>query len=159
MKMRRVFLLLGFVLIMMFDLEAMPLAVMQVGQTESCCFNFFPGKIPSNKILKVTKTGSHCTQQGFIVTTPLNLQKPLVVNGLHSRSVVIHSYTCKAENMTSLVNLILGFTLISALYSNAQPFSLHAVPCCFRFFKGKIPPERILKVEKTNSHCTMHGFM
>ncbi|KAI5617219.1 hypothetical protein C0J50_23164 [Silurus asotus] len=184
--MSRVFLVLGFILIMALYSEAKPESI----EAEGCCFKFFESKIPPSSIKEVKKTGSHCPQQGFIcrcrttyrllfqvfhrkntsssspegeadrhALSTARLRRLLVVNGLHSRSFVIHSYTCNAENMTSRVNLILGFTLISALYSNAQPFSLYAVPCCFRFFKGKIPAERILKVEKTNSHCTMHGFM
>ncbi|KAG7329508.1 hypothetical protein KOW79_007682 [Hemibagrus wyckioides] len=64
MKMSRVFLVLGFIMIMALYTEAKPIA------SEICCFNFFTGKIPVQNILDVKKTGSHCPQQGFIVTTP-----------------------------------------------------------------------------------------
>ncbi|MCI4380392.1 hypothetical protein PGIGA_G00239380 [Pangasianodon gigas] len=68
MKMSRVFLVLGFVLIMALYLEAQPLA--SSSSPEDCCFNFFKGKIPPQNILEVKKTGPHCSQQGLIVTTP-----------------------------------------------------------------------------------------
>ncbi|XP_053091200.1 C-C motif chemokine 14-like [Pangasianodon hypophthalmus] len=67
MKMSRVYLVLGFVLIMELYSDAMPLSL---NQPASCCFNFFNGKIPSDKILEVQKTDSRCSQQGFVVTTP-----------------------------------------------------------------------------------------
>ncbi|KAB5571654.1 hypothetical protein PHYPO_G00227530 [Pangasianodon hypophthalmus] len=70
MKMSRVVLVLGFVLIMALYLEAQPGALDHIAQPEGCCFNFFTGSIPPDKIQKVKKTGSHCYQQGFIVTTP-----------------------------------------------------------------------------------------
>ncbi|KAB5571653.1 hypothetical protein PHYPO_G00227520 [Pangasianodon hypophthalmus] len=68
MKMSRVFLFLGFVLIMALYSDASPLA--SLTQPEDCCFSFFKGKIPPQNIQEVKKTGSHCSQQGFIVTTP-----------------------------------------------------------------------------------------
>ncbi|XP_017330184.1 regakine-1 [Ictalurus punctatus] len=68
MKMSRVFLVLGFVLIMALYSDAIPYGVDVV--PEGCCFNFFTGKIPPQNILNVKKTGSRCPKQGFIVTTP-----------------------------------------------------------------------------------------
>ncbi|XP_058253905.1 C-C motif chemokine 13-like [Hemibagrus wyckioides] len=65
MKMSRVFLVLGFVLIMALYSDAQPFAL----PSEDCCFNFYTGKIPAKNILNVKKTGSHCPQQGFVVTT------------------------------------------------------------------------------------------
>ncbi|XP_060782744.1 C-C motif chemokine 14-like [Neoarius graeffei] len=67
MKMNRVVLVLGFVLIMGLYSDAQS---ERSKQTIECCFEFFTGKIPPEKILKVTKTDSRCPQQGFIVTTP-----------------------------------------------------------------------------------------
>ncbi|KAK2838349.1 hypothetical protein Q7C36_013163 [Tachysurus vachellii] len=64
--MNRVFLVLGFVLIMALYSDASPIAP----NVEDCCFSFFPGSIPSKNILNVKKTGSNCPQQGFIITTP-----------------------------------------------------------------------------------------
>ncbi|XP_053487892.1 C-C motif chemokine 5 [Ictalurus furcatus] len=64
--MSRLFLVLGFVLIMALYSDATPLAP----NPEDCCFNFFTGKIPPKNILEVKRTGSHCSLQGFIVTTP-----------------------------------------------------------------------------------------
>ncbi|MCJ8734498.1 hypothetical protein PDJAM_G00236000 [Pangasius djambal] len=66
--MSRGFLVLGFVLIMALYSDAQPLA--SLSSPEDCCFSFFKGKIPPQNILEVKKTGPHCTQQGFIVTTP-----------------------------------------------------------------------------------------
>ncbi|KAK3536033.1 hypothetical protein QTP70_025516 [Hemibagrus guttatus] len=66
MKMSRVFLVLGFIMIMALYTDAETQAM----QYEDCCFSFFTGSIPAEKILNVKKTGSHCPQQGFIVTTP-----------------------------------------------------------------------------------------
>ncbi|KAK3536035.1 hypothetical protein QTP70_025514 [Hemibagrus guttatus] len=66
MKMSRVFLVLGLVLIMEFYSDAQP----EAPNPEDCCFKFFTGSIPAKNIQNVKKTGSHCPQQGFIVTTP-----------------------------------------------------------------------------------------
>ncbi|XP_027023710.2 uncharacterized protein LOC113656595 isoform X2 [Tachysurus fulvidraco] len=67
--MNRVFLVLGFVLIMALFSDAQE-AIKVIGEVEPCCFNFFDGKIPPKNILQVKQTGSHCPQQGCIVTTP-----------------------------------------------------------------------------------------
>ncbi|KAF7707730.1 regakine-1-like [Silurus meridionalis] len=63
--MSRVFLVLGFILIMALYSEAKPESI----EAEGCCFKFFESKIPPSSIKEVKKTGSHCPQQGFIVTT------------------------------------------------------------------------------------------
>ncbi|XP_060784453.1 C-C motif chemokine 14-like [Neoarius graeffei] len=70
MKMSRVFLVLGFVLIMGIYSDAQPESVKHLAEPTDCCFEFFTGNIPPKKILKFKKTDSRCTQQGFIVTTP-----------------------------------------------------------------------------------------
>ncbi|XP_047658523.1 C-C motif chemokine 18-like isoform X2 [Tachysurus fulvidraco] len=64
--MNRVFLVLGFVLIMALYSDANSMGP----NPEDCCFTFFNGNIPSKNILNVKKTGSHCPEQGFIITTP-----------------------------------------------------------------------------------------
>ncbi|XP_053361619.1 uncharacterized protein LOC128531623 isoform X3 [Clarias gariepinus] len=66
MKMNRVFLVLGFVLIIALYLDAQPQAV----HPEDCCFKFFDGKIPSQNILETKKTSSNCAQEGYIVKIP-----------------------------------------------------------------------------------------
>nr|ABA54969.1 CC chemokine SCYA122 [Ictalurus punctatus] len=66
MKMSRVFLVLGFVLIMALYSDAK----LPDPHPVSCCFDFFTGKIPRPNILNVKKTDAQCEQQGFIVTTP-----------------------------------------------------------------------------------------
>ncbi|XP_053486293.1 C-C motif chemokine 14-like [Ictalurus furcatus] len=66
MKMNRVVLVLGFVLIMALDSDAKPDAV---APPKDCCFKFFPGKILPQTILEVKKIDSRCPQQGFVVTT------------------------------------------------------------------------------------------
>ncbi|KAG7329509.1 hypothetical protein KOW79_007683 [Hemibagrus wyckioides] len=66
MKMSRVFLVLGFVMIMALYSEAKP----QVDiSSSSCCSSFFPGKIPPKIIVKVEKTNQRCVKRGFMVTT------------------------------------------------------------------------------------------
>ncbi|XP_026802447.1 C-C motif chemokine 13-like [Pangasianodon hypophthalmus] len=67
MKMSRVYLVLGFVLIMALYSDAMPEAV---AQPTGCCFKFFSGKIPPQSIRQVKMIDSRCPQKGFIVTTP-----------------------------------------------------------------------------------------
>ncbi|KAK3536031.1 hypothetical protein QTP70_025518 [Hemibagrus guttatus] len=65
-----------------------------------------------------------------------------------------------AENMKmSRVFLVLGFIMIMALYSDAQPFGPQYESCCFSFFTGKIPPKTILNVKKTGSNCSHKGFI
>ncbi|XP_060783082.1 C-C motif chemokine 17-like [Neoarius graeffei] len=59
----------------------------------------------------------------------------------------------------SRVCLVLGFILIMALYSDAMPHSLNSIQCCFKYFKGRIPPEKIKMVEKISSKCAAHGFI
>ncbi|KAF4094241.1 hypothetical protein AMELA_G00011010 [Ameiurus melas] len=66
MKISHVFLVLGFVLIMAIYSDAMPLSL----NPASCCFKFYNGKIPSDKILRAKRTDSRCSKQGVIVTTP-----------------------------------------------------------------------------------------
>ncbi|GAA6075805.1 regakine-1-like [Tachysurus ichikawai] len=66
--MNRVFLVLGFVLIMALYSDAQE-AMKVIGEVEPCCFVFFLGRIPPKHILQVNRTGSHCPQQGFIVAT------------------------------------------------------------------------------------------
>ncbi|XP_060783094.1 regakine-1-like [Neoarius graeffei] len=70
MKMGHVFLVLGLILNLALYSDAQLEALQPISQSESCCFKFFTGRIPPKKIQKVKKTGSHCPQQGFIVTTP-----------------------------------------------------------------------------------------
>ncbi|XP_060783093.1 C-C motif chemokine 4 homolog [Neoarius graeffei] len=57
------------------------------------------------------------------------------------------------------VFLVLGFVLIMALYSDAQPKAVAPTECCFEFFTGKIPPQYILEVKKTDSQCPQKGFI
>ncbi|KAG7319153.1 hypothetical protein KOW79_017627 [Hemibagrus wyckioides] len=64
--MSRVFLVLGFVMILMLYSDAQPI----VPNSEDCCFSFFLGSIPPRHILSVKKTSPYCPQQGFIITTP-----------------------------------------------------------------------------------------
>ncbi|XP_060798043.1 C-C motif chemokine 14-like [Neoarius graeffei] len=59
----------------------------------------------------------------------------------------------------SCVFLLLGLILIMALCSDANLPEHHSVSCCFKFFRGKIPPQNIVKVKKTDSPCTMSGFI
>ncbi|MCJ8734495.1 hypothetical protein PDJAM_G00235960 [Pangasius djambal] len=55
--------------------------------------------------------------------------------------------------------LVLGFVLIMALYSDAGPPDPYPVSCCFKFFTGKIPPQNVQQVKKTDSHCAEQGFI
>ncbi|XP_060783085.1 C-C motif chemokine 17-like [Neoarius graeffei] len=57
------------------------------------------------------------------------------------------------------VVLVLGFVLIMGLYSDATEGSQCPKECCFEFFTGKIPPQDILKVIKTDSRCPQQGFI
>ncbi|XP_060783090.1 C-C motif chemokine 14-like [Neoarius graeffei] len=57
------------------------------------------------------------------------------------------------------VVLVLGFVLIMGLYSDAVEASQDPKECCFEFFTGKIPPEKILKVKKTDPRCPQQGFI
>ncbi|MCI4380393.1 hypothetical protein PGIGA_G00239390 [Pangasianodon gigas] len=59
----------------------------------------------------------------------------------------------------SCVFFFLGFVIIMALSSDARPQSLDFGQCCFKFFHGKIPPQQVLKVENTDSHCPQQGFI
>ncbi|KAF5886045.1 C-C motif chemokine 13-like [Clarias magur] len=60
----------------------------------------------------------------------------------------------------SRVYLVLGFVIIMALHSDALPDSItHPEPCCFSFFNGKIPPQNILEVKKTDTQCPQQGFI
>ncbi|KAM9470611.1 C-C motif chemokine 17-like [Clarias gariepinus] len=61
---------------------------------------------------------------------------------------------------TSRVCLFLGFVLIMALYPHANAQELVNVDsCCSSYFRGKIPPKFIVKVEKTGRHCAKRGFV
>ncbi|KAF5886047.1 C-C motif chemokine 13-like [Clarias magur] len=52
MKMSRVCLVLGFVLIMGLYTDAAPFALEHLAQPEGCCFQFFTSKIPPEKVQK-----------------------------------------------------------------------------------------------------------
>ncbi|MCI4380390.1 hypothetical protein PGIGA_G00239360 [Pangasianodon gigas] len=67
MKLRRVFLVLGFVLIMVLSVDATP---QELISSNSCCSSFFRGKIPPKLIVKAEKTDPRCAKRGFVVTTP-----------------------------------------------------------------------------------------
>ncbi|XP_053487890.1 regakine-1-like [Ictalurus furcatus] len=58
------------------------------------------------------------------------------------------------------VFLVLGVVLIMVLCSDAQSDAV-AQPkdCCFNFITGKIPPQIILEVKKTDSLCPQQGFV
>ncbi|KAK2838345.1 hypothetical protein Q7C36_013159 [Tachysurus vachellii] len=57
------------------------------------------------------------------------------------------------------VFLVLGFVLIMALYSDANPIAPNPEDCCFTFFSGSIPSKNILNVKKTGSNCPEQGFI
>ncbi|KAK1804633.1 hypothetical protein P4O66_020625 [Electrophorus voltai] len=65
-KMSCVCLALGLVLLAAISSEAHPHAP---GTPQTCCFDFFKGKIPVNKIKKIEKLDSRCANPGFLVTT------------------------------------------------------------------------------------------
>ncbi|KAL7862733.1 hypothetical protein SRHO_G00117170 [Serrasalmus rhombeus] len=58
------------------------------------------------------------------------------------------------------VCLVLGLVLLMTISSDAQ---LHGAgqpdECCFSFSDFKIPPKRIIKVEKTSSDCPKPGYI
>ncbi|KAG7329501.1 hypothetical protein KOW79_007675 [Hemibagrus wyckioides] len=60
---------------------------------------------------------------------------------------------------TSRVFFFLGIIIIMALSSDAIPHSFDTAPCCFKFFTGKIHPEEVLEVRKTDSRCAHQGFI
>ncbi|XP_017330182.1 uncharacterized protein LOC100304630 [Ictalurus punctatus] len=66
MKMSRVFLVLGFVLILALYSDATYQALIN---SSSCCSSYFHGKIPPKLIIKVEKTDPRCAKRGFMVTT------------------------------------------------------------------------------------------
>uniref|UniRef100_A0A4W4G0L2 Chemokine interleukin-8-like domain-containing protein n=1 Tax=Electrophorus electricus TaxID=8005 RepID=A0A4W4G0L2_ELEEL len=45
------------------------MSLSSVGTPQTCCFDFFNGKIPVNKIKKIEKLDSRCANPGFLVTT------------------------------------------------------------------------------------------
>ncbi|KAK2838348.1 hypothetical protein Q7C36_013162 [Tachysurus vachellii] len=136
MKSSSVAFCLGLVINMALSSSAIPRSF----DNGSCCYKFYTGKIDSKGILKVMKTDSRCSKQGFIETEK--------ISELHT----------PAENIKmNRVFLVLGFVLIMALYSGASP----PLPedCCFTFFSGSIPSKNILNVKKTGSGCTEQGFI
>ncbi|XP_053361622.1 C-C motif chemokine 5-like [Clarias gariepinus] len=60
---------------------------------------------------------------------------------------------------TSCVFFVLGFVIVMAFSSEAQPFSVNHDSCCFEFFEGKIPPAHVRQVQVIDSHCPQHGFI
>ncbi|KAL7885328.1 hypothetical protein AOLI_G00056230 [Acnodon oligacanthus] len=79
MKMRRVCLVMGLVLLMADSSDAEPHGV---GHPVHCCFSFSTFKIPPRLILKVEKTRSDCPNPGYIVTTLRNKFCKQDINGL-----------------------------------------------------------------------------
>ncbi|KAK3536032.1 hypothetical protein QTP70_025517 [Hemibagrus guttatus] len=98
MKMSRVFLVLGFIMIMALYSDAQPIGL----QSEDCCFSFFTGKIPPKKILDVKKIGSHCSQQGFIVTTPEYPTEAIKIFGEVESCCFWHTGSIPAEKILNV---------------------------------------------------------
>ncbi|XP_036424055.1 C-C motif chemokine 3-like [Colossoma macropomum] len=67
------------------------------------------------------------------------------------------------EMKMSCVCLVLGLVLLMTVSSDAGTYGTdstgHPVQCCFSFFKAKIPPKLIVKVEKTPSECPKPGYV
>lgn len=58
------------------------------------------------------------------------------------------------------IYLIISFFLMEIPHLSHSAFApAHPEDCCFDFFSGKIPPEKILKVKETGSNCREKGFM
>ncbi|KAL7862734.1 hypothetical protein SRHO_G00117180 [Serrasalmus rhombeus] len=58
------------------------------------------------------------------------------------------------------VCLVLGLVLLMTISSDAESHGAgHANLCCFSFSDIKIPPSRIIKVEKTPSDCPKPGYI
>ncbi|KAF5886048.1 C-C motif chemokine 13-like [Clarias magur] len=69
MKMSRVCLVLGFVLIMGLYTDALLNTLDSLAKLKNCCFTFPTDKIHPKKVLDVKRTGPHCNKKGFLVTT------------------------------------------------------------------------------------------
>ncbi|XP_017554308.1 C-C motif chemokine 14-like [Pygocentrus nattereri] len=58
------------------------------------------------------------------------------------------------------VCLVLGLVLLMTASSDSEPHGAgHPDECCFTFSDIKIPPKRIIKVEKTSSDCPQPGYI
>ncbi|KAL7885333.1 hypothetical protein AOLI_G00056280 [Acnodon oligacanthus] len=67
MKMSRVCLVLGLVLLMTVSSDANPLSL---SHPDLCCFRFTYFNIPEEEILKIEKLHSNCPKNGYVFTTP-----------------------------------------------------------------------------------------
>uniref|UniRef100_A0A4W5JDR3 Chemokine interleukin-8-like domain-containing protein n=1 Tax=Hucho hucho TaxID=62062 RepID=A0A4W5JDR3_9TELE len=57
--------------------------------------------------------------------------------------------------------LALGLLLLTVFHSYAIPLGLQTSPqsCCFSFFKGRVPSNRIVSIQKTHSGCPLAAFV
>ncbi|XP_066506192.1 C-C motif chemokine 24-like [Hoplias malabaricus] len=53
----------------------------------------------------------------------------------------------------------LGLLLLIATSADAQDFIAHPGLCCFKFVSMKIPPNKIMKIEKLNGKCPKPGYV
>ncbi|XP_044213119.1 C-C motif chemokine 3-like [Thunnus albacares] len=58
---------LGLLLLLTVYCAAIPNAVNEIAPGP-CCFKFFPGAIPQQEIVFITKTHSRCHKKGFVVS-------------------------------------------------------------------------------------------
>ncbi|XP_070764080.1 C-C motif chemokine 3-like [Enoplosus armatus] len=57
---------------------------------------------------------------------------------------------------------LLLLLLLTVYYCTAIPRGVNEVtpgPCCFKFFTGRIPQQRIINIVKTHSKCHEKGFV
>ncbi|XP_066505949.1 C-C motif chemokine 14-like [Hoplias malabaricus] len=59
----------------------------------------------------------------------------------------------------SCVCLALGLVLLIAVSSDASDTAAHPDLCCFKFESMKIPPNKIIKVEKLDGRCPNPGYV
>nr|XP_055049826.1 C-C motif chemokine 36.1 [Misgurnus anguillicaudatus] len=112
---------------------------------DECCFEFFRGKIPINKIDSYLKTRSECPNAGVIFIT----KKPLRI--------------CVKPN-ADWVKIIMQQIDEQQLLIWLQPGVMAQndrgpAECCIKFFRGRIPMYKIDSYLKTRPECPNAGVI
>ncbi|XP_073714937.1 C-C motif chemokine 36.1 [Misgurnus anguillicaudatus] len=144
---------------------------------DECCFEFFRGKIPIDKIDSYLKTRSECPYAGviFITKKPLRIcVKPnadWVKRAMQQideqqlrKYVMLYLQTISQEYYAAMrycyFSLLVGLLVVIWLQPGVMAQNDRGpAECCIKFFRGRIPMYKIDSYLKTRPECPNAGVI